>query len=206
MVFTLVVSGTTSGFHDLVSTASHRKQLNKMRDSRVIGYSRMMGESMLSTLVIVLVCSLGTSATQYATGMNWTGLLTAGGVFMEECGLDPRPARTIMNVLMVNFAGTTLHSRRRAWQDRGTGRSSGASGEPDGDLPVVSAVPSICIANSRSTDAVWNLFEATNQLTACVPMLLVAVCALRFRNNDIKYALPLVVPTAWFLVMIPWAS
>ena len=38
----------------------------------------------------------------------------------------------------------------------------------------------------------------TNQLT------LVAVYALQFRDNDIKYALSLVVPVAWLLVMIPW--
>ena len=79
-----------------------------MRDSRVIGYSGMMGESMLSTLVIVLVCSPGTWATQYATGMNWTGFLTAGDVFLEELGLEPRLARTIMDVLVLSFAGTTL--------------------------------------------------------------------------------------------------
>ena len=36
--------------------------------------------------------------------MNWTGLLTAGGLFLEELGLQPRPAKTIMNVLVVNFA------------------------------------------------------------------------------------------------------
>ena len=70
---------------------------------------------------------------------------------------------------------------------------------------VVSAVPSNYIANSRSIGAVWNHYEATNKLTACVSMLLVAVCALRFRNNDIKCALPLVVPIPWFVVMIPWA-
>ena len=59
-----------------------------MRDSRVIGFSGIVGESTLSTLVIVLVCSPGTWATQYATGMNWTGFLTAGGVFLEELGLE----------------------------------------------------------------------------------------------------------------------
>ena len=171
-----------------------------------------MGESTPATLVIVLVCSPGTWATQYATGMNWTGLFTDGGVFMEELGLEPGPARTIMNVLVVNFAGTTLHSGFRIQRIR-----VGELGKTVEQVAlvhrvsqnvifqiVVSAVPSICIANSRSTDAVWNLFEATNQLTACVSMLLVAVCT--SISYDIKCALPLVVPIPWFLVMIPWAS
>ena len=54
MMFTLVVCGTTSGFPGFVSTGITSKQLNKMRDSRVIGYSGVMCESMLSTLVFVL--------------------------------------------------------------------------------------------------------------------------------------------------------
>ena len=214
MMFTLVACGATSGFHGLVSTGITSKQLNKMRDSRVIGYSGMMGESMLSTLVIVVVCSSGTWATQYATGMNWTGFLTAGGVFLEELGFEPRPARTIMNVLVVSFAATTLDSGMRIQRILvgELGKAVEKVAPPVHRLShnmifqiVVSAVPSIYIANSRSIDAVWNLFGATNQLTACVSLLVVAVYVLRFRNNDVKYALPLVVPIAWLLVMIPWA-
>ena len=53
MMFTLVACGTTSGLHGLVSTRITSEQLNKMRVSRVIGKSGMMGEFMLSTLVIV---------------------------------------------------------------------------------------------------------------------------------------------------------
>ena len=211
MMFTLIVCGTTSGCHGLVSTGIASKQLNKMSDSRVIRYSGVVGESMLSTLVIVLVCSLGTWPTQYVTGMNWTGFLTAGGVFLEELGLEPRFARTIMNVLVVSFAGTTLDPGIRI--QRILVGELGKTVEPVAPPVhrvsqnmifqiVVSAVPSVYIANSRSIDALWNLFGATNQLTACVSMLVAAVYALRFRKNDIKYALSLVVPIAWLLVMI----
>ena len=40
--------------------------------------------------------------------MKWTGFLTAGDVILEELGLEPGPTRTIMNVLVLSFAGTTL--------------------------------------------------------------------------------------------------
>ena len=143
--------------------------------------------------------------------MNWTGFLTAGGVFLEELGFEP--SRKIMNMLVVNFAGTTSDSGMRIQRilvgelgKTGAGRSFGASGEPDHDFQiVVCAVPSVYIAKSRSIDAVWNLFGATDQLTACVSMLVVAVCALRSRNHDINNALPIVVPIAWLLVVILWA-
>ena len=177
MMFTLILCGTTGGFHGLVSTGHASKQLSKMRDSQVIGCSEMMGESLLSTLVIVLVCFSERWATQYATGVNWTSFLTAGGVFLEELGLEPGPARTIMNVLPVSFAGTTLDSGMRI--QRILVGEFGKTVEQVAPLVhrlsqnmifqiVVSAVPSIYIANSRSIDAVWNLFGETDQLTACV--------------------------------------
>ena len=48
----------------------------------------MMDESMLSTQTIVLVCSPDTWVTQYATGMNWMGLLPTDDLFSMELGLE----------------------------------------------------------------------------------------------------------------------
>ena len=206
MMFTLVVYGTTSGFHGLVSTGIASKQLSKMRDSRVIGYSGMMGDprSRHWSSFWSVFRGHGPRSTRQ----------TAGGVFLEELGLEPRPARTTMNVLVVNCAGTTLDSgmRIQCILVGELGKTAQQVAPPVHRVSqnmifqiVVSAVPSIYIANLRSIDAGWNLFGATDQLTACVSMLVVA-CVLRFRNNDIEYALPLVVPIAWLLVVSPWAS
>ena len=146
-------------------------------------------------------------------GMNWTGFLTAGDMFLEELGLEPRPARTRMNVLVVSLAppwilvcvfSTSLVGELGKTMEQVAPPVHRVSQNMIFQI-VGSAVPSVYIANSRSTDVVWNLFGATNQLTACVSMLMVAVYALRFRNNDFKYALPLVVPIARLLVVIPWA-
>ena len=119
-------------------------------------------------------------------------------MFWEELGLEPRQARTIMNVLVLNVAGTTLDTRIRIQRI-----FVGELGKTREEVPpllhrvsqnmifqiVVSAVPSISTANSRSIDAVWNIFRATYKFTACVSMLVVALYALRYSNNDIKYAL-----------------
>merc|ERR1719422_2791444 len=72
-MFTLIACGATSGFHGLVSSGVTSKQLDKMTDARPIGYSAMMGESMLSTVVIICVCSAGTWSTTYESNMNWLG-------------------------------------------------------------------------------------------------------------------------------------
>merc|ERR1719362_492744 len=109
-IFTLIACGATSGFHGLVSSGVTSKQLNKMRDARAIGYTGMMGESLLSVLVMIVVCSAGSWAKVYEKGMNWTGFITAGGTFLEQLGFDSQPAVTVMNVLVVSFAATTLDS------------------------------------------------------------------------------------------------
>jgi len=216
MMFTLIACGATSGFHGLVSSGVTSKQLDRMRDARAIGYSAMMGESLLAALVIVVVCSAGTWKKVYATGMNWTGFLAAGGKVLEELGFDSRPARTIMNVLLVSFAATTLDSGMRIQRiligELGRSMERVASMAPVASVfkntffqIILSALPSIYIANSRSIGAVWNLFGATNQLTACVSLLIVAVYIMRFRNYDLKYVLPFVIPILWLLIMITWA-
>lgn len=69
----------------------------------------------------------------------------------------------------------------------------------------MSALPAILLANSRAIGAVWNLFGATNQLTACVSMLVVLIYVLRFRKYNWKYAVPFLVPIAWLMVVITWA-
>jgi len=216
MMFTLIACGATSGFHGLVSSGVTSKQLDRMRDARAIGYSAMMGESLLAALVIVVVCSAGTWKEVYATEMNWTGFLAAGGKVLEELGFDSRPARTIMNVLLVSFAATTLDSGMRIQRiligELGRSMERVASMAPVASVfknmffqIILSALPSIYIANSRSIGAVWNLFGATNQLTACVSLLIVAVYIMRFRNYDLKYVLPFVIPILWLLIMITWA-
>lgn len=219
MMFTTIACGATSGFHALVSSGVTSKQLNKMRDARPIGYSAMMGESTLSVLVIVVVSSAGTWKTLHANGSNWAGFLAAGGVLLEELGIDPRPARSIMNVLIVSFAATTLDSGMRIQRILiGELGKVIESVSPSGCASVVgklfrniffqvvvAALPSIYIANSRSIGAVWNLFGATNQLTACVSLIVVAVYVLRHRRWKIQYILPFIVPIMWLLVMISWA-
>jgi len=214
MMFTLVACGATSGFHGLVSSGVTSKQLDKMRDARPIGYSAMMGESMLSMVVIICVCSAGTWSAVYADGMNWTGFLTSGATFLEELRLTSRFARTVMNVLVVSFAATTLDSAMRIQRilvgelgttAEGVAPSCAKLLQKTYFQVALSALPPLYIANSRSIAAVWNLFGATNQLTACVSLLVVAVYVFRFRKKDIKACLPFIVPIVWLSIMISWA-
>merc|ERR1712113_632657 len=150
----------------------------------------------------------------YADGMNWTGFLTSGASFLEELWLTSRFARTVMNVLVVSFAATTLDSAMRI--QRILVGELGTTAETH--LPefskllqniyfqvTLSAVPPLYLANSRSIGALWNLFGATNQLTACVSLLVVAVYVFRFRKKDVKACLPFIVPIAWLFIMISWA-
>lgn len=216
-MFTLIACGATSGFHGLVSSGVTSKQVSKMTATRVIGYSSMLGESALSALVIIAVCSTGKWAKDYASYGKWTPFLGAGADLLKWLpGAGSVERMTIMNVLVVSFAATTLDSGLRI--ERILVGELGKCMEKVPPLKpvarvfgniffqvIISALPPICIANSRSIGAVWNLFGATNQLTACVSLVVVAVYVLRFRNFDWKYVIPFAVPITWLLVVITWA-
>ena len=220
MMFTLVACGATSGFHGLVSSGVTSKQVKHMRDTRPVGYTAMMGESTLSALVIVIVCSAGTWKATYSTGMNWTGFLSAGGTLLESLGFGSKFARTAMDVLVVSFAATTLDSGMRIQRilvgELGKQMESnqhsdsycylfGRLFQKMGTQICISALPSLWLANSRSIGSVWNLFGATNQLVACVSLIIVAVYVFRFRKFEVKWAMPFIVLIAWLLIMISWA-
>lgn len=216
MLFTTIACGSVSGFHGLVSSGVSSKQLDRMRDSRAIGYSGMLGESALSALVIVICCSCGRWSSAYADWPSSWGVAFIPGAsqLLEELGIGKSAADSIIIVLVVSFAATTLDSGMRI--QRVLVGELGSIVEPRAPLlgkalqnifvaGLISAVPACALANSRIVGSLWNLFGATNQLIACLSLVTVAIYVWRYHRFKFKYTLPFLFPAAWLGVFISWA-
>jgi len=152
-----------------------------------------MGKCMIAVLVVLVVCSSSTWADAYAAGSTWTVFPTAGGELLEVFGVQPRLARAIVSLLVASLATTTLVSGMRLQffvvgelgmiVERSAPVVHKVSQNRHFQI-VVSAVPSIYVANSSATDVVWNLFGATDLLAASVSMIVALVYVQRYRKWD----------------------
>ncbi|MFL3024587.1 MAG: carbon starvation protein A [Candidatus Neomarinimicrobiota bacterium] len=135
LLFVTIACGAISGFHGLVSSGTSSKQLEKLPDSRMIGYGGMIGEGTLalaSTIAAVAGISLVGEAHLPSVGavsdLNWsvyydswahassnkaTAFVLGGGALLESLGIPVKMANTIMAVLVISFAATTLDTATR---------------------------------------------------------------------------------------------
>ncbi len=123
-VFIVIACGAASGFHSLVSSGTTAKQLDREPQARPIGYGAMIGESLLG-LAAVLACTAGFVSPaawkhHYADWASIQGLGSSMSAFIEGAtrfvsvvGLPEQTARTLIAVVVVSFALTTLDSATR---------------------------------------------------------------------------------------------
>ncbi|KAA3608099.1 MAG: carbon starvation protein A [Planctomycetota bacterium] len=123
-VFITIACGAASGFHSLVSSGTTARQLDKETHARPIGYGAMIGESLLA-LMAVLACTttLGGKEAWAKVYVNWSAVQSLGaklGIFIrgsasfiEELGVTHDLAVTLVAMVVVSFALTTLDSATR---------------------------------------------------------------------------------------------
>jgi carbon starvation protein len=208
-VFIVIACGAASGFHSLVSSGTTAKQLDRETDARPIGYGGMMGESLLG-LAAVLACTAGfVSPEAWRTYYHsWGAANTLGakiGAFIEGCtrfvsalGVPEEAARTLIAVVVVSFALTTLDSATRLL--RFNIEEIGASLRIRPNRYVASTLAAAAIAffafyeiEGRAAGlALWQLFGSTNQLLAGLALLVVALYLIQRRRRSLPYLLPMV--------------
>jgi|TARA_B110000263_G_scaffold236021_1_gene234988 carbon starvation protein len=135
LLFVTIACGAISGFHGLVSSGTSSKQLEKLPDARMVGYGGMIGEGTLalaSTIAAVAGISLVGEANLPSVGvvsdLNWAvyydswahassnkaaAFVLGGGALLESLGIPMSMANTIMAVLVISFAATTLDTATR---------------------------------------------------------------------------------------------
>jgi carbon starvation protein len=217
-VFIVIACGAASGFHSLVASGTTSKQLDRETDARPIGYGAMIGESLLG-LAAVLACTAGFSSTaawrtSYASWDAMSGLGEKMGAFIDgaarfvsQLGLGEEYARTLIAVMVVSFALTTLDSATRLLRYNVEEIAQTVRLRPLGNRYVSSTLAVAAIAFFAFLEipvptpegtamrpaglALWQLFGSTNQLLAGLALLLAALYLLERRRPSLPYLIPM---------------
>jgi carbon starvation protein len=209
-VFIVIACGAASGFHSLVSSGTTAKQLDREPQARPIGYGAMIGESLLG-LAAVLACTAGfVSPTawrhHYADWTSIQGLGSSMSAFIEgatrfvaSVGVPEQTARTLIAVVVVSFALTTLDSATRLLRYNLEEIGTTLRFKPLGNRYISSTAAVAAISffafyriEGRSAGlALWQLFGSTNQLLAGLALLTVSLYLLERRRPALPYLLPM---------------
>jgi carbon starvation protein len=207
-VFIVIACGAASGFHSLVSSGTTAKQLDRETDARLIGYGGMMGESLLG-LAAVLACTAGFVSsdawrTYYHSWGTANTLAAKIGAFIEGCtrfvsalGVPEEAARTLIAVVVVSFALTTLDSATRLLRFNIEEIGESLRLRPNRYVASTLAAGAIAFFAFYKIDgraaglALWQLFGSTNQLLAGLALLVVALYLIQRRRRSLPYLLPM---------------
>ena len=214
-VFIVIACGAASGFHSLVSSGTTAKQLDREVHARPIGYGAMIGESLLG-LASVLACtagfvSVGAWKHHYHDWGSIQGLGNSMSAFIEGCtrfvstlGIPEAGARTLIAVVVVSFALTTLDSATRLlrYNIEEIGVTLRLGFLKNRYLTSTLAVAAIAFfafykIDGRSAGlALWQLFGSTNQLLAGLALLVISLYLIQRR----RFAWPTLVPMLFMMV------
>ena len=233
LLFVTIACGAISGFHGLVSSGTSSKQLEKLSDSRMVGYGGMIGEGTLalaSTIAAVAGISLVGEAHLPSVGavsdLNWsvyydswahassnkaTAFVLGGGALLESLGITTKIANTIMAVLVISFAATTLDTATRIQRFilNEFGLVTKVKFLSNRYIAtVIAIVPAIMLAfwnlSEPGTGAIrqagwvlWPIFGASNQMLGALTLMVLTL----YYWQKKKPILPLLLPMLFILVL-----
>lgn len=232
LLFVTIACGAISGFHGLVSSGTSSKQLDRLSDARLIGYGSMLGEGALAlaaTLAAVAGIGLVTHCDLPGQGLvedlSWASyydswahagqnkaaaFVLGGGAFLSAVGIPGALGQTLMAVLVISFAATSLDTAMRIQRFvlAELGRATGiAILENRWVATLGAALPAAALAfwdvpdptTGQSTQVAWVLwpiFGASNQMLAALTLMVVALYAAAHKRAVLPLIIPMVCVTA----------
>ena len=233
MLFVTIACGAISGFHGLVSSGTTSKQVNKLSDARLIGYGAMLGEGTLAVastiaavagIALVTQCSLPSigavenlswgvyyDSWAHATANKAAAFVLGGGALLEQLGLPSDLAKTLMAVLVISFAATTLDTATRIQRFIISEIGSALNFKPLCNrygATLMAVIPAIILTLWSVPDPVsgtmkqtawvlWPIFGASNQMLAALTLM---VLTLYFWQRK-KPILPLFIPMLFIMLI-----
>lgn len=228
MLFVTIACGAISGFHGLVSSGTTSKQVNKLKDARMIGYGGMIGEGVLalaSTIAavagIALVSECHIPSVGIVENLNWsiyydtwanatknkaTAFVLGGGALIEQLGLPHNIAKTLMAVLVISFAATTLDTATRIQRFiiSELGYATKIEILKNRYLAtLIAVIPAIVLALWSINDPItgefkkvgwllWPIFGASNQMLAALIMLILTIYFYKKGKNILILFIPMI--------------
>ena len=135
LLFVTIACGAISGFHGLIASGTTSKQISNIKDSKLIGYGAMLGEGTLALFSLVaavagisIVGECNLPSVGKITNLSWeiyydtwahattnkaTAFVLGGGALIQSIGIPSGLSVTIMAVLVISFAATTLDTATR---------------------------------------------------------------------------------------------
>lgn len=208
LLFVTIACGAISGFHGLVASGTTSKQLDKETDLRFVGYFGAIGEGSLS-LATIIAASAGFAtladwqAVYSSFGQGGVSAFVAGGanIISNGIGLEVGVAETLLTVMAVLFAGTTMDTgirlQRYIFQEWGNIYNISVIQKPA--VATLLAVASCLLlafgaggADGTGGLKIWPLFGTTNQLLAGLTLMVVTVMLVRLKRPMYVTLLPLI--------------
>ncbi|GGW83133.1 carbon starvation CstA family protein [Alteromonas halophila] len=210
LLFVTIACGAVSGFHGIVSSGTSSKQLNKETDARFVGYLGAVGEGSLALITIIAVSGV----TLAASPEEWHAVyshLGAGSVdafikgganlIANGWGLPVEFASTILAVMVVLFAGTTMDSgvRLQRYIIQEWGDIYNLNVLKKGAVATLVAVGSCLLlafgaggSSGSGGMIIWPLFGSTNQILASLTLLVISVMLIKLKRPAIYTLVPMV--------------
>ncbi|MFG0315778.1 MAG: carbon starvation protein A, partial [Planctomycetota bacterium JB042] len=207
-LFVTIACGAISGFHGLVSSGTTSKQLSCATDARPIGYGAMLVEAALAILATMAVAtgvwigpehahafdflaerSAATGVPGHhqlpAVGEALNAFVNGAAGFLAALGLAGGVAKTVVAVLVISFAATSLDTALRIQR-----LVLAELGATYGVRPLMNRWFSGAIAcgsvglliyadHDHGAKSLWPVFGATNQVLAAFTLM---ICALYLRT------------------------
>ncbi|MCP1726277.1 carbon starvation protein [Natronospira proteinivora] len=209
LLFVTIACGAISGFHGLVSSGTSARQLDREPDARFVGYLGATGEGLLALAALLAVsagfATLGDWQNHYdswaaASAGGIAAFITGAGNLLANLGLPTIIGSTLVAIMVVAFAATTLDTSMRLQ------RFILAEIGRDYRLPALANVNIAtgitflaCVGLAFGADpdnpggggmVLWPLFGTTNQLTAGLSFLVLSLILARLGRPVIYTLLP----------------
>jgi carbon starvation protein len=214
-LFITIACGAVSGFHGLVSGGTTSKQVKNWQEAKPVAYGSMLGEGLLALLATLAVTAGFKTKlawhTHYASWNAANGLsakisafVTGSSRFIAGWGIPEEVGQTLMAVLIISFAATSLDTacRIQRYIIGEVGEAVGLPALKNRFLASFIAVAS-AFALMISSDGgkgglkIWPLFGATNQMLAALTLILISLYLIKKKRN----AWPFIIPTIFISII-----
>ena len=220
-LFVTIACGAISGFHGLVSSGTTSKQIDKVNDARIIGYGSMVGEGALALATIIasiagiaLVSNCEINGIfheqlswnayydtwEHAAKNKFMAFVLGGAALIEKLGLSMELSKTLISVLIISFAATTLDTATRI-QRMIIAEFGMALNTPILSNKLTSTIfgilPAYLLTLNGTGWKLWPVFGASNQMLAGLTLMIITLYFWKRKNN----ILPLVIPMLFIMII-----